>query len=76
MAALQIADVSSQVPLSLFDDFEDTSVFKPRAFHRSAANAMLDELVGWGTALKRYREELRKASATGIAIGASLQANA
>lgn len=56
MGELQIADVRSQVALSLFDDFENFSVFKPRATHAPAVQAMLDQLIGWGGALKRYRE--------------------
>jgi NAD(P)H-dependent FMN reductase len=57
MSDLQIADVRSQVALSLFDDFENLSEFKPRAVHAPAVDAMFDQLVGWGGALKRYREE-------------------
>jgi NAD(P)H-dependent FMN reductase len=63
MGELQIADVRSQVALSLFDDFETFSVFKPRAVHLAAAEAMLDQLIGWGSALKRYREQLAAAAA-------------
>lgn len=58
MGELQIADVRSQVGLSLFDDFENFSVFKPRDIHLPAAEAMFDQLIGWGAALKRYREGL------------------
>lgn len=57
MGELQIADVRSQVALSLFDDFESFSTFKPRDIHLPAAQAMFDQLIGWGDALKRYREE-------------------
>jgi NAD(P)H-dependent FMN reductase len=56
MAELQIADVRSQVALSLFDDFENFATFKPRDVHLPAVEAMFDQLVGWGGALKRYRE--------------------
>ena len=55
MAALQIADVRSQVGLSLFDDFENFSIFKPRDLHLPSVGAMLDEVVGWGGALQAYR---------------------
>ena len=57
MAELQIADVRGQVALSLFDDFENFSTFKPRDVHLPALDTMLDQLSGWGTALKRHREE-------------------
>jgi NAD(P)H-dependent FMN reductase len=61
MAELQIADVRSQVALSLFDDFENFTTFKPRDIHLPAAQAMLDQLIGWGLALKRYRQEAEAA---------------
>jgi NAD(P)H-dependent FMN reductase len=63
MGELQIADVRSQVALSLFDDFENLSVFRPRDVHLPAAHAMLDQLIGWGVALKRYRAEIAAAPA-------------
>lgn len=55
MAELQIADVRAQVALSLFDDFEDMSIFKPRALHIPLVNALLDQVIGWGGALQVYR---------------------
>jgi NAD(P)H-dependent FMN reductase len=54
---LQLADVRNQVALSLFDDFENFSAFAPRDIHRQGLGTMLDQLVGWGAALKRYRDE-------------------
>lgn len=54
---LQIADVRGQVALSLFDDFENFATFTPRDVHLPALNTMLDQLVGWGTALKRHRQD-------------------
>ena len=54
---LQLADVRNQVALSLFDDFENFSAFAPRDIHRQGLGTMLDQLVGWGSALKRYRDE-------------------
>jgi NAD(P)H-dependent FMN reductase len=53
---IKIADVRSQVMLSLFNDFENYSQFKPDDRHLATLNATLDEVVGWGTALKRFRE--------------------
>src|SRR3982750_302661 len=48
---IKIADVRTQVLLSLFTDFENFSKFKPSDLLLSQLNTMLDELVGWGTAL-------------------------
>lgn len=55
MGELQIADVRAQVMLSLFDDFENYSVFKPREHHEKSVNDMLDQVVAWGTAMKTLR---------------------
>ena len=53
---IKIADVRSQVLLSLFTDFEKFSVFKPSERHADSLNAVLDEVVAWGGALKGLRE--------------------
>lgn len=55
-AELQIADVRGQVALSLFEDFENFSDFTPRDVHGPALEAMFGQLIGWGTALKSYRD--------------------
>jgi NAD(P)H-dependent FMN reductase len=55
MAELQIADVRGHVVLSLFDDFEEFSNFKPRDVHESSLAAMLDQLIAWGGALQQLR---------------------
>ena len=55
MGNLLVADVRSQVLLSLFTDFRD-SVFTPAAFHEGHVNHMLDEVVMWGAALKPLRQ--------------------
>jgi NAD(P)H-dependent FMN reductase len=52
---IKIADVRTQVMLSLFTDFENYSVFKPDDRHIPVLNTMLDEVVAWGTALKPLR---------------------
>ena len=57
MAELQIATVRNQVLLSLFTDFENFSVFKPAAHQEKAVNAMLDQVIAWGGALKMLREK-------------------
>jgi NAD(P)H-dependent FMN reductase len=53
---LQIAHVRAQVMLSLFTDFENFTVFKPRSQHERSVNAMLDQLIAWAGALKPLRE--------------------
>lgn len=55
MGELMVADVRSQVMLSLSTDFENMSVFKPAARHEQSVNAMLDQLIAWGGALKTLR---------------------
>jgi len=57
MGELQVADVRAQVLLSLFTDFENFTTFKPNPIHETALNTMLDQLVGWGSAMKKLREE-------------------
>ena len=57
MAELQVATVRAQVMLSLFTDFENFRVFKPAAHHEAEVNAMLDQLVAWGRALKTVRTQ-------------------
>jgi NAD(P)H-dependent FMN reductase len=55
MGEIQIADVRSQVMLSLFTDFENFTTFKPHPRHEAAVNAMLDQVIAWGGALKPLR---------------------
>ena len=57
---LQIAHVRGQVGLSLFEDFENFATFKPRELHQRSVATMLDQLLGWGTALKGDREQLER----------------
>jgi NAD(P)H-dependent FMN reductase len=57
MGELQVADVKAQVGLSLFTDFENFSVFKPASQHEKSVNAMLDQVIAWGSALKTLREK-------------------
>jgi len=52
MGELKVADVRAQVMLSLVTDFENYTTFKPAAMHEKLVNAMLDEVVAWGNALK------------------------
>ncbi|MHA6248474.1 NADPH-dependent FMN reductase [Pontibacter sp. CAU 1760] len=64
MAEFKIADVREQVALSLFTDFEDYNKFKPAAFQEKKVNAMLDQVVSWGKAMKPLREEKKNSSST------------
>jgi NAD(P)H-dependent FMN reductase len=57
MGELQVADVRAQVALSLFTDFENFSVFKPASLHEKSVNAMLDQVIAWGGALKTLRDK-------------------
>ena len=58
MGELKIADVRSQVMLSLFSDFENYTTFKPGKHHEKSVTTMLDELVSWSGALKTVRERV------------------
>jgi NAD(P)H-dependent FMN reductase len=59
MGEIKIAAVRSQVALSLFNDFESFTTFKPRPEQEKALNAMLDELAAWGGALQALRPPAR-----------------
>jgi NAD(P)H-dependent FMN reductase len=57
MGELQVADVKAQVGISLFTDFESFTTFKPTPGQEKAVNAMLDQVIAWGGALKALREK-------------------
>ena len=57
VAELQMADVRAQVALSLYTDFEKFTTFKPDPRHDAAVNAMLDQVIAWGGALKILRQK-------------------
>lgn len=57
MGELQVADVRAQVMLSLFTDFENFTTFKPAPMHEKSVNAMLDQVIAWGGALKTLRNK-------------------
>lgn len=57
MAELQVADVRTQVSLSLITDFENYQLFKPAASHQQNLNQMFEQVVAWGTALKPLRQK-------------------
>ncbi|HEY9403384.1 MAG TPA: NAD(P)H-dependent oxidoreductase [Pyrinomonadaceae bacterium] len=56
MGELIVADVRSQVGISLYTDFENFSVFKPAALQEQAVNNMLDQVIAWGGALRVLRQ--------------------
>ncbi len=56
MGELMIADVRAQVALSLFADFENFTVFKPGPRQEASVNAMLDQVIAWGGAMKTLRQ--------------------
>ena len=57
LAEVQMATVRNQVLLSMFADFENFSVFKPDARHEKSVNAVFDQVIAWGGALKTLREK-------------------
>lgn len=50
-----IADVKSQVMLSLFTDFKNMSEFNPDPRHDGEVAEMIDQVVAWSEALKTLR---------------------
>src|SRR3954452_19921011 len=67
MAEVQVATVRNQVALSLFTDFENFTTFKPDPRHEKSVNAMLDQLLAWGGALKPLRTKCRRVARPGTA---------
>ncbi|MFI5844004.1 NADPH-dependent FMN reductase [Catenuloplanes sp. NPDC051500] len=55
MGELQVADVRAQVALTLANDFENWSVFKPGAQHEATVKTLLDQVISWSTALATVR---------------------
>ena len=43
--------------MSLRDDFENYSAFKPREFHEQALGQVFDQVIAWGGALRSLREK-------------------
>ena len=60
MAEMQVATVRAQVGLSLFTDFENFRVFKPAPQQEQSVNAMLDQVIARGGALKALRRNKHK----------------
>jgi len=55
VAEVMMADVRISVGLSLFDDFEKFTTFKPRDLHKETLDAMLDQVESWAKALRTVR---------------------
>ena len=60
MGELKVADVRSQVMLSMYTDFENFTTFRPQENQEKSVHAMADEVVAWGGALKGMREAGRE----------------
>jgi NAD(P)H-dependent FMN reductase len=52
---LKMADVRTQVALSLFTDFTNFSQFTPSEYQAQSLNTLLDEVVSWSNALAPLR---------------------
>jgi len=55
LAEVQIATVRAQVLLSLANDFEKYTTFKPNPSHERTVGILLDQVIAWGGALKGLR---------------------
>lgn len=55
LGELGVADVATQVSLSLYADFTNYTEFTPGPQHREAVTAMLDQVVRWSGALAGIR---------------------
>ena len=55
LGELLVADVRVHPALSLFTDFENGTVFKPKEVQADSVNQMLDQVIPWSTALKTIR---------------------
>ena len=63
MAEVMVATVRAQVLLSLLTDFENFKTFKPGPQREKEVHAMIDQVVGWGGALKELRVEAAEEAA-------------
>lgn len=57
MAEVKVATVRAQAMFSLFNDFENFSVFKPAPHKEPAVTAVLDEVIAWSAALQSLRQK-------------------
>ena len=54
-AEVRMADVRSQVALSMFTDFEQMRTFKPADLHLASLNATFEDVVSWSNVLEPLR---------------------
>jgi NAD(P)H-dependent FMN reductase len=57
MTAVQVATVRPQVGLSLFTDFDHSTLFKPAPIQGTNLNTMLDQVIAWSGALQALRNK-------------------
>ena len=57
MAEFQVADVRSPGSSVALHRLRKLHDFKPAPHHEKSANAMLDQVIAWGGALKTLREK-------------------
>ena len=62
LGELQVADVGAHVTFSLFNDFENFGEFRPAARYLPEVDAMLDQVLAWGGAMKAVRHPTALAS--------------
>lgn len=55
LAELQVATVRNQLVLNSYTDFENFYDFKPTAQHVETLNAVFDQVISWGAALRPVR---------------------
>ena len=55
LGELQVADVRAQASFSLVSDFENFRTFRPEPSKEGSVNAMLDQVIAWGNALRPLR---------------------
>lgn len=55
MGELMVADVRTQVALSLFTDFEHFSELKPAPFQEESLHTMIDQIISWSNTLSVLR---------------------
>ncbi|PWU70423.1 NADPH-dependent FMN reductase [Gracilibacillus dipsosauri] len=55
MGGLMVADVRTQVALSLINDFENFNELKPTSYQIDALHELIDEVIKWSNALKTLR---------------------
>lgn len=63
MGELMVADVRTQVSLSLTHDFENQFTFKPQERHLRTLDNLFEEVISWGGALKSVRVKKKELQA-------------